>query len=86
MGNYLLNNPDGHIPALICAENIAELCEKQSSVGIRMRAHIRELAESLIKMAELSQKEHSAVDPQKTGIFYLRLVANTRILMSGLSF
>ena len=35
MGNYLLNNPDGHIPALICAENIAELCEKQSSVGIR---------------------------------------------------
>ena len=60
MGNYLLNNPDGHIPALICAENIAELCEKQSSVGIRMRAHIRELAESLIKMAELSQKEHSA--------------------------
>ncbi len=58
MGIYSTNCPDGHIPALICAENIAELCEKQSSVEVRLRAHIRELAEALINMAEFSQKEH----------------------------
>lgn len=59
MGIYLPDCPDEHIPALICAENIAELCEKQSSVEIRLRAHIRELAEALMNMSEIHQKENT---------------------------
>lgn len=33
MGIYLPDCPDEHIPALICAENIAELCRKAKFGG-----------------------------------------------------